>query len=217
MKQAARLRLANLAHASSVVQRACAKQVEGFLSFETSRSDLFRLVQYTRLSGRVLFGNRCNLHFRLIFLRFKRSLRDGHLKYSRLHYEYTMRTYWKPTRHCADRPGKQPRAPNEHWLGRCQHGSVDTRSLPDSTRVSGDGRTAFTIGAFFRGRVETWRGGVGRAYPLAGTFVCRCLTSPTVLRVGRRWCANRARRCRGRPRRRAVTAGSGDDGRQPAA
>jgi hypothetical protein len=44
----------------------------------------------------------------LIFLRFKRSLRDGHLKYSRLHYEYTMRAYWKPTRHCADRHGKQP-------------------------------------------------------------------------------------------------------------
>ena len=32
------------------------------------------------------------------------------------------------------------------------------------------------------GRVETWRGGVGRAYPLAGSFVCRCLTSSTVLR-----------------------------------
>ena len=47
---------------------------------------------------------------------------------------------------------------------------------------SEDSRTAFTIGAFFLGRVETWRGGVGRAYPLAGSFVCRCLTSSTVLR-----------------------------------
>ncbi len=33
------------------------------------------------------------------------------------------------------------------------------------------------------GRVEMWRGGVGRAYPLAGPFVCRCLTSPPVLRL----------------------------------
>jgi hypothetical protein len=32
------------------------------------------------------------------------------------------------------------------------------------------------------GRVETWRGGLGRAYPFAGSFVCRCLTSPSVLR-----------------------------------
>ena len=32
------------------------------------------------------------------------------------------------------------------------------------------------------GRVETWRGGVGRAYQLSGSFVCRCLTSSTVLR-----------------------------------
>ena len=31
-------------------------------------------------------------------------------------------------------------------------------------------------------RVETWRGGVGRAYPLTGSFVCRCLTSTAVLR-----------------------------------
>ena len=46
----------------------------------------------------------------------------------------------------------------------------------------GDSRTLLSNGAFFRGRVETWRGGVGRAYPLAGSFVCRCLTSPTVLR-----------------------------------
>jgi hypothetical protein len=27
-----------------------------------------------------------------------------------------------------------------------------------------------------------WRGGVGDAYPLAGSFVCRCLTSAAVLR-----------------------------------
>jgi hypothetical protein len=33
-----------------------------------------------------------------------------------------------------------------------------------------------------RGRVDVWRGGVGGAYPLAGPFVCRCLTSPAVLR-----------------------------------
>ena len=32
------------------------------------------------------------------------------------------------------------------------------------------------------GGVEVWRGGLGRAYPLAGPFVCRCLTSPPVLR-----------------------------------
>ena len=32
------------------------------------------------------------------------------------------------------------------------------------------------------GRVEMWRGGVGRAYPLAGPFVRRCLTSPPVPR-----------------------------------
>src|SRR5262249_53432577 len=31
-------------------------------------------------------------------------------------------------------------------------------------------------------RVERWRGSVGRAYLFAGSFVCRCLTSPTVLR-----------------------------------
>ena len=31
-------------------------------------------------------------------------------------------------------------------------------------------------------RVEKWRGGLGRAYRFAGSFVCRCLTSPTVLR-----------------------------------
>ena len=31
-------------------------------------------------------------------------------------------------------------------------------------------------------RVEKWRGGLGRAYLVAGSFVCRCLTSPTVLR-----------------------------------
>jgi hypothetical protein len=27
-----------------------------------------------------------------------------------------------------------------------------------------------------------WRGGVGEAYPLAGPFVCRCLTNLAVLR-----------------------------------
>ena len=27
-----------------------------------------------------------------------------------------------------------------------------------------------------------WRGGLGWAYPLSGTFVSRCLTSPTMLR-----------------------------------
>ena len=27
-----------------------------------------------------------------------------------------------------------------------------------------------------------WRGGLGRAYPVAGPFGCRCLTSPAVLR-----------------------------------
>ena len=32
------------------------------------------------------------------------------------------------------------------------------------------------------GRVGKWRGGVGEAYPLAGSFVCRCLTSAAVLR-----------------------------------
>jgi len=32
------------------------------------------------------------------------------------------------------------------------------------------------------GRVERWRGGVGAAYPLTGPFVCRCLTSGSVLR-----------------------------------
>jgi len=34
----------------------------------------------------------------------------------------------------------------------------------------------------FSSRVETWRGGVGRAYRFAGSFVCRCLTSTAVLR-----------------------------------
>jgi len=28
-----------------------------------------------------------------------------------------------------------------------------------------------------------WRGGLGWAYPLAGTFVSRCLTSPAMLRL----------------------------------
>ena len=32
------------------------------------------------------------------------------------------------------------------------------------------------------GRVERWRGGLGTAYPLSGSFVCRCLTSRAVLR-----------------------------------
>ena len=32
------------------------------------------------------------------------------------------------------------------------------------------------------GRVEMWRGGLGWAYPWSGTFVSRCLTSPTMLR-----------------------------------
>ena len=27
-----------------------------------------------------------------------------------------------------------------------------------------------------------WRSGLGQAYPLSGSFVCRCLTSLTVLR-----------------------------------
>ena len=33
------------------------------------------------------------------------------------------------------------------------------------------------------GRVEVWRGGIGRAYPLAAPFGWRCLTGPTVLRL----------------------------------
>jgi len=32
------------------------------------------------------------------------------------------------------------------------------------------------------GGVEIWCGAVGGAYLLAGPFVCRCLTSPTVFR-----------------------------------
>ena len=32
------------------------------------------------------------------------------------------------------------------------------------------------------GRVERWRGGLGPAYPCSGPFVCRCLTSRTMLR-----------------------------------
>ena len=32
------------------------------------------------------------------------------------------------------------------------------------------------------GRVERWRGGLGQAYPLSGSFVCRCLKSLAVLR-----------------------------------
>jgi hypothetical protein len=32
------------------------------------------------------------------------------------------------------------------------------------------------------GRVEMWRGGLGGAYRLSGPFVCRCLTSSTLLR-----------------------------------
>jgi len=32
------------------------------------------------------------------------------------------------------------------------------------------------------GRVEVWRGGIGRAYPLAAPFGWRCLTGPTMLR-----------------------------------
>jgi hypothetical protein len=52
------------------------------------------------------------------------------------------------------------------------------------------------------GRVERRRGGLGTAYPLSGSFVCRCLTSPWCPKIGstssisRRQCFRRsASRC----------------------
>src|SRR5205823_12087118 len=49
------------------------------------------------------------------------------------------------------------------------------RSLAQKTICSGVLARSF-------GRVEVWRGGLGGAYPLAGAFVCRCLTNAAMLR-----------------------------------
>src|SRR3972149_9979084 len=44
------------------------------------------------------------------------------------------------------------------------------------SRATGYGPRATDCG------VEVWRGGLGRAYPFAGSFGCRCLTSQSMLR-----------------------------------
>ena len=64
------------------------------------------------------------------------------------------------------------------------HEMVQRASFCDTSTLMSGGAAAWTVNRWGESssRVETWRGGVGRAYQLSGSFVCRCLTSPTVLR-----------------------------------